>query len=357
MKVCDELFRPLEKIDVEGIGKEMGVDLHAKKLTLLEHLKILITAVIYQCAGLREIAASSALHTQLLSISASQLSKLNNQRDYTAFVLAFYELVCSRSFFRQYWAMRRFLKKKILGIDATTLSLKRKLRLAKGCKPLAGKEAHGIKIHMAALLSTLVQPLSAIVTPSNIHDNLAFEALLKDVSIFERLTDLILVFDKGYTDYDRWVTLTRKGIMFVAQLKKNARYEILATRYCGHYIEERILLAGVEFRLIHYRDEREWAFITNIPCEELSADDIRDIYRLRWMIEIFFRQLKHAAKITHLYSKTVNGVMIQLYATLIACTLVNIYMHSHNLFQKSLQQVFRILKHIFDQEIPLAEHG
>jgi IS4 transposase len=38
-------------------------------------------------------------------------------------------------------------------------------------------------------------------------------------------------------------------------------------------------------------DGTDWIFITNIPAETLSSDDIREIYRMRWMIDIFFREL------------------------------------------------------------------
>lgn len=357
MKIAEVLFKPLKDINVRSIGRETEADLHTKKLTLEEHLKLLVAYVVCLCTSLRELTENSIVHKSLLNASTSQLSKLNSQRDYTSFVLVFYKLLCHPSNYRKCWRMREFLKKKILGIDSTTISMKTPLKLLKGDLPLTEKERCGIKIHTAALLSAMVQPLSAIVTPSNVHDNVMFDDILRDVSLLENLQDIILVVDKGYTDYNRYRELISLGILFIVQLKKNAKYVVLRSIDYGHYIEEKILLDGMELRLVKYRDDREWVFITNISSIDLSADDIREIYRLRWMIEIFFRQLKHAVKIKHLYSKNVNGVMIQLYATLIAYTLVNMYRLSTGSIMLSLEKTVTRLKHTFSMKILPKDYG
>lgn len=356
MKVSEGLFRPLEELGIEEIGKQMGVDIHSKKLKLIEHVKLLASYVVLRCGSLRELGENSHLHDSMSTISTSQLSKVNNTRDYTAFVLIFYLLLCHPSNYRRHWRLRRFLGKKILGIDSTTITMRKALRLLVDKYPLREKESKGIKIHVAALLGTLAQPLSAIVTPSNVHDSVMFDELLTDTSLFEVLRELIVVFDKGYTDYERYRKLIEHTIYFVAQLKKNAVYKVLTSVEHGRYTEQAILLDGMRLSMVKYRDERDWTFITNIPVEELSADDIRDIYRLRWMIEIFFRELKQAAKIERLYSRSVNGVMIQVYSTLIAYTLVNMYRIVNNVWT-SMTKIAVRLKHMFDLPIDLTDPG
>lgn len=353
MQLGEELFNPLSEIGIEDICKMTGVDIHSKKLKLIEHVKLLVSFVVLQCSGERELIENSDLYDFLMDISLSQLSKVNNSRDYTAFVLVFYALLCHPSNYRKYWKLRWFLGKKILGIDSTYISLHEILKLPKDERPLSEKEHNGIKIHLAALLGTMVQPLSAIVTPSNVHDSVEFDELLSDVSLFEKLEELILVVDKGYTDYDRYRKLAERGILFVVQLKKNADYKVLSSIEHGNYTEEIILLDGMKLRLVKYRDEREWMFLTNISAEELTADDIRYIYRLRWMIEIFFRKLKQAAKIKHLISKTANGVMIQVYSTLIAYTLINLYRIANNILYLSMEKMAKRLKHEFNNSADL----
>ena len=43
-----------------------------------------------------------------------------------------------------------------------------------------------------------------------------------------------------------------------------------------------------------------------------------EIYRLRWQIELLWKFLKMHLKLYHLITKNINGIAIQIYATLIA---------------------------------------
>lgn len=358
MEVSKILFKILDEINIEKIGKETQVDDYSKKLKLAEHVKLLVAFVLLQFTSLGDLCEHADKYEGLIKISKSQMSKINNTRDYTAFAYIFYNLLCHRSCFRKHWQIRRFVGKKILGIDSTTITVGKPLKVSNGQEPLTEKESKGIKIHLAALLGTLVQPISAIVTPGNVHDDVKFDDLLEDVSLFEHLKDLILVFDKGYTNYDRYKKFVENGILFVARLKKNAKYTILSSIDYKYYTEQKILLDGMELRLIRYKDAdgTDWIFITNIPAKTLSSDDIRDIYRMRWMIEIYFRQIKMSAKIEHLYSKTVNGVMIQIYATLIAFTLVNILLIEYD-SGKSVSKGAEMIRHMFDRPIEIFLDG
>jgi len=358
MKVSEKLFKILEESDVKKIGTETHVDEFSKKLKLIEHVKLLVAYVLLQFESLGDLCEHADKYDELIKISKSQMSKINSTRDYTAFAHVFYNLLCHRSCFRKYWQIRRFVGKKILGIDSTTIAVGKPLEVPNGQEPLGEKESKGIKIHLAALMGALVQPISAIVTPSNFHDDVKFDDLLEDVSLFEHLKDLILVFDKGYTNYDRYRKFVDNGILFVARLKKNAKYTILSSVDYKYCTEEKILLDGMELRLIKYKDAdgTDWIFITNIPAKTLSSDDIRDIYKMRWMIEIFFRELKLSAKIEHLYSKNVNGVMIQIYATLIAFTLVNMLLIEYD-FWKSVSKGAEMIRHIFNRPVEIFLDG
>jgi hypothetical protein len=69
--------------------------------------------------------------------------------------------------------------------------------------------------------------------------------------------------------------------------------------------------------LILQEDGTWWSYVTNLIDEELRAEDIAEIYRLRWRIEIFFRHLKHTLNMDHWFSQSEAGVQAQLYAALI----------------------------------------
>jgi len=67
--------------------------------------------------------------------------------------------------------------------------------------------------------------------------------------------------------------------------------------------------------------------------------------------------LKQAAKIKHLISKTANGVMIQVYSTLIAYTLINMYRIANNILHLSMEKIAIRLKHAFPKTVDLTDPG
>lgn len=60
--------------------------------------------------------------------------------------------------------------------------------------------------------------------------------------------------------------------------------------------------------------------LQGVPAELISK-----LYRLRWMIELFFRMIKSMLHCSHLLSTKQNGVEIQAYMAIIACLLILIY--------------------------------
>jgi len=55
---------------------------------------------------------------------------------------------------------------------------------------------------------------------------------------------------------------------------------------------------------------------------DLPAELIGEIYRLRWLIELFFRMFKQMLGCRHLLSTKQSGVEIQVYCAIIACLLI-----------------------------------
>ncbi len=64
-------------------------------------------------------------------------------------------------------------------------------------------------------------------------------------------------------------------------------------------------------------------FISNI--EDLTKEDITEIYKMRWDIEVFFRFLKQELNFSHLVSRSHNGILVMLYMTLITAMLLLVY--------------------------------
>lgn len=62
--------------------------------------------------------------------------------------------------------------------------------------------------------------------------------------------------------------------------------------------------------------------VTNLL--DVPAETIATLYRHRWKIELFFRWLKCTVGLSHLFSRSPEGLRIQVYCALIACLLVHL---------------------------------
>jgi IS4 transposase len=58
---------------------------------------------------------------------------------------------------------------------------------------------------------------------------------------------------------------------------------------------------------------------------DAPAEVIADIYRHRWLIELFFRFFKHVLGCRHLLSQDPVGIQIQAYCAIIACLLIHLW--------------------------------
>ena len=96
-------------------------------------------------------------------------------------------------------------------------------------------------------------------------------------------------------------------------------------------------------RLVRFYDEeqsREFMFLTN--AMELTAQQVADLYKNRWQIELFFKWLKQHLKIKKFWGTTENAVRIQIYSAICAYCLVAIVQHDMRL-DRSTYEVLQIL--------------
>ena len=97
------------------------------------------------------------------------------------------------------------------------------------------------------------------------------------------------------------------------------------------------------FRLIRYQDEeddREFTFLTN--ATHISALDVANFYKKRWLVESFFKWLKQHLKIKRFWGTTENAVHIQISVAIITYCLVAIVQHDMQL-KRSTYEVLQIL--------------
>ena len=93
-------------------------------------------------------------------------------------------------------------------------------------------------------------------------------------------------------------------------------------------------------------------FLTN--AMDLTAQQIADLYKNRWQIELFFKWLKQHLKIKKFWGTTENAVRIQISAAITAYCLVAIVQHDMKL-KRSTYEVLQILSMSLTDKTPLRE--
>jgi putative transposase len=115
------------------------------------------------------------------------------------------------------------------------------------------------------------------------------------------------------------VTQTR----FVVRIKNNMKTDLDHQRYRVVWFCD--LASRSEFRLA-----------TNLA--HMSNEEIGEIYRLRWQIEILWKFLKMHLKLDKLITKNINGVTMQIYMVLIAYVILELMeipaFYGHQLLDK-----------------------
>jgi hypothetical protein len=157
----------------------------------------------------------------------------------------------------------------------------------------------------------------------------------------------IKIFDRGITARKTYDKFSEKGIQFISRVNANARHDkqttnssitietttlkIIGDEWCRFYGEGSVKSQHLFRRIeaIQIATNEPICFITNI--ENLTAEEIAELYKRRWDIEVFFKFIKQLLNFKHLISRNENGIKVVLYVTMIAAILLTAYKKLNNL--------------------------
>ncbi|GIM44726.1 IS4 family transposase ISDha2 [Collibacillus ludicampi] len=319
-------------------------DKYAKKLTTKSYVLLFLHAILQKRESLRAVAADilnphMQEFLQLDSISYSQLSRKHRQVDTDLLAHLFFSLVGKI----QCMAANPAGRKPYKIIDSTTISLcLSKYRWASFRKTKAGIKIH---VSLAFVDHDEVYPEQIRLTTAKPNDITQMDSLIDD-------SEAIYVFDRGYVDYKKFDDYCRRGIGFVTRLKDNATFYLLESQVLHEspvLADTKVLLGSPQkpmdhvLRLVEAKDSQgnDIRIITN--CFDLSAEEISDIYRTRWAIELFFKWMKQHLRIKTFYGLSETAVWNQVYLALITYCLM-ILMKMQIQTTKSLLELLRSLK-------------
>lgn len=201
--------------------------------------------------------------------------------------------------------------------------------------------------------------------PSFIHIS---QAKMADVKFLDKIIlepGAMYVMDRGYLDFKRLYRFTLHGCFFVTRLKSNIHYrrvEIFArNRYAQIRMDAAIVLLAQtsrklypqRLRLIEYYDDNTkklLIFITNNFI--LAAQDIADIYRARWQVELFFKWIKQNLRIKAFYGNSENAVKTQIWIAVSVYLLVALLKKQLKL-EQSPRTILQILSICSIEKIPI----
>ncbi|MDM8515981.1 IS4 family transposase, partial [Desulfobacterales bacterium HSG16] len=144
--------------------------------------------------------------------------------------------------------------------------------------------------------------------------------------------------DRGYQSHALFDSLQADGKSFVIRIKANTTKTLIKTYDVNPdsivFYDAEVLLGTVEnknqtetpVRLVGYCINGIDYWVAT-DRKDLTAEQIAEIYKLRWDIETFFGWWKRHLRVYHLISRSKHGLMVQILGGLITYLLLAIYCH------------------------------
>ena len=358
--VFSQLIAFLDRNHFNYLARKYDGDKYVKHLTCWNQLLALMFGQLSNCESLRDLIVALEAHQSKCfhlglgrkPIAKTTLATANQNRDYRIFEeFAFYMMEQAR---RNRAADIFKLGGKVYAFDSTTIPLClsvfwwAKFRKKKG----------GVKVHVLYDLEAQV-PAFYHITTASVHDSKAMPEIPYETGAY-------YIFDRGYNNFKELFRIQRMESFFVVRAKTNLQNKCVKWKrrmpkniLSDAEIELTVYNSRKDYpdnlRLVRYYDEeqdREFMFLTN--AMDLTAQQIADLYKNRWQIELFFKWLKQHLKIKKFWGTTENAVRIQIAAAITAYCLVAIVQHDMKL-KRSAYEVLQILSISLTDKTPLRE--
>ncbi len=303
-----------------------------KSFTCWHHLLVMVFGQLSNRKSMRDLIVTLNAHRSKFyrlglgkSVTRSNLSKANEVREARIFK-EYADRLIDIARRKRDGLKEFFVKNKVFAFDSTTISLClsvywwTKLHHSKG----------GVKAHTLYDVKTDV-PAFVIVTDASVHDS----QVMGDIP-YE--ADAIYIFDRAYMDTGQLYAIALLKAFFVVREKHKMKFDVIEDkRYnnpaTGIMADQIVRFSGSKTknkypetirRVIYYDSigNRTFVFYTNNT--DLSAEDIAELYKNRWSVELFFKWLKQHLHVKEFYGTSEKAVNIQIYSAIITYCLVDI---------------------------------
>jgi len=305
-----------------------GADWRVRRLTTRSQFVALLYGQLEGASSLREIEAgleSQQSRLYHLGVSAPRRATLADANAHRPAAL-FGELFAVMAA-RAHRPLRRALAGTTYLIDSSGLRLNsRSLDWARFSATVCG-----VKLHLV-YDADADRPIYAAITPARVNDITPAKAMAIEPGV-------TYVFDLGYYDYAWWARLDEAGCRFVTRFKRNTPLTVIEERPVkpgGPILSDRIGFlpqrqGGRRKNPLHQavrevQVKTDTGKLLRILSNDLdaSAQEIADLYKRRWAIELFFRWVKQVLRLTRFLGTSENAVTIQIAVALIAFLLLRL---------------------------------
>ena len=348
--IFSQLMGFLPKHEFNKCVRRYKGDYRVKHFSCLEQYFCLAFAQLTYRESLRDIQVClrtmqpKLYHIGLRSrIARSTLADANETRDWRIYA-DFAQVLIARA--RTLYAKESFgveLAETAYALDATTIDLC--LALFPWARFRQAKAA--IKLH------TLLDLRASIPTFIYISDGKMADVKVLDILSAE--AGAFYVMDRGYVDFERLYALHQARAFFVTRAKSNfqfqRRYSRAVDTSTGLRCDQTVMLTGF-YTVQHYPEPlrririydaetaKRLVFLTNNFA--LPALTIAQLYKARWLVELFFKWIKQHLRIKAFYGTSENAVKTQIWIAVSVYVLVAIVKKKLHLKQ-SLYTILQIL--------------
>lgn len=308
-------------------------DRYRKNFKCYDQLVAMIFGQLSGSNSLREIEygfnshRNSHYHLCSRAVSKSTLSDANNRTNPKIFME-----VCRHLMAQVPSKVRKETSDIIEIIDSSPINLR-----SSGCDDWTLDKRtrclQGVKLHIGYAPDT-ESPIKADFSDSNIND-------LTKAKEWPIEPGRTYVFDKGYYDYNWWNDIVNKGSHFVTRLKKDAAIKVVKSlpSVGSDILQDEEIIFKYRYprggkknnytkplrRIVVERPYKETPLVLVTDRFDLTAQQVADLYKERWSIELFFKWIKQRLKIKKFIGKSKNAIFNQIIAALITYLLMLIY--------------------------------
>lgn len=322
-----QIISKLDRSKFNKLVKVKQTDKHCKGYTSWTHLVSMLFCQFAKSQSVRDISnglRSATGNLNHLGIdrapSKSSISYQNKHRDHELFKEYYFQLLESLGQHPKFKQVKFRIKSKIFLLDSTTISLC--LSLFDWAKYKTAKGA--VKMHTLLDFDGNL-PAYVNITDGKTADN-------KGANDIPLLKGSVIVADRFYNDFPLLNVWDSKGVFFVIRHKENLQFETLKENDLPenrhqHILKDEIICLKNEaskskypgkLRRVSVWDDENKQVIELITNQfNWSPNTIGELYKSRWQVEIFFRDIKQLLHIKSFIGTSENAVMIQIWTALI----------------------------------------